>query len=142
MRKILFRGKCICDDKRNGYKKGEWIYGSLFIQPITNKVFIFDCVTDDKVSVNPETVGQCTRIKDYGGKYKAYEGDIVQDLDDGALGIIFWDEEEAGFMIEFDNVAVPVKNISYYQVVGNKWDNPELFKEWKRQKENIENERV
>lgn len=128
MRKILFRGKCICDDKQNGYKKGDWIYGSLFIQPTTNKVFIFDCVTDDKVSVNPETVGQCTRLEDYDGKYKAYEGDIVQDLDDGTLGIVYWDEEEAGFMIEIENCAVPAQDISYYQVIGNKWDNPELLK--------------
>lgn len=128
MRKILFRGKCICDDKRNGYKKGEWIYGSLFIQPTTNKVFIFDRVTDDKISVDPETVGQCTGIKDYSDKYKAYEGDIVQDLDDGTLGIVYWDEEEAVFMIEIENCAVPAQDISYYQVIGNKWDNPELLK--------------
>ena len=128
MRKILFRGKCIHDDKQNGYKKGEWIYGSLFIQPTTNKVFIFDRVTDDKISVDPETVGQCTGIKDYSDKYKAYEGDIVQDLDDGTLGIVYWDEEEAGFMIEIENRAVPAQDISYYQVIGNKWDNPELLK--------------
>lgn len=127
MRKILFRGKCIHDDKQNGYKKGEWIYGSLFIQPTTNKVFIFDRVTDDKVSVNPETVGQCTGIKDYSDKYKAYEGDIVQDLDDGTLGIIYWDKKEAGFMIEIENFAVPAQDISYYQVIGNKFDNPELM---------------
>lgn len=127
MRKILFRAKCIRDDKQNGYKKGEWIYGSLFIQPTTNKVFIFDCVTDDKIPVNSETVGQCTRLEDYDG-YKAYEGDIVQDLDDGTLGIVYWDEEEAGFLIKFDNVAVLAKDISYYQVIGNKWDNPELLK--------------
>lgn len=129
MRKILFRGKCIHDDKQNVYKKGEWIYGSLFIQPTTNKVFIFDRVTDDKISVDPETVGQCTGIKDYSDKYKAYEGDIVQDLDDGTLGIVYWDEEEAGFMIEIENCAVPAQDISYYQVIGNKWDNPELTEE-------------
>lgn len=129
MRKILFRGKCICDDKRNGYKKGEWIYGSLFIQPTTNKVFIFDRVTDDKISVDPETVGQCTGIKDYSDKYKAYEGDIVQDLDDGTLGIVYWDEEEAGFKISFEHWIVGIEDISYYQVIGNKWDNPELIEE-------------
>ena len=129
MRKILFRGKCICDDKRNGYKKGEWIYGSLFIQPTTNKVFIFDRVTDDRVSVDPETVGQCTGIKDYSDKYKAYEGDIVQDLDDGTLGIVYWDEEEAGFKISFEHWIVEIEDISYYQVIGNKWDNPELIEE-------------
>lgn len=129
MRKILFRGKCIHDDKQNGYKKGEWIYGSLFIQPTTNKVFIFDRVTDDKISVDPETVGQCTGIKDYSDKYKAYEGDIVQDLDDGTLGIVYWDEEEAGFKISFEHWIVGIEDISYYQVIGNKWDNPELIEE-------------
>ena len=126
MRKILFRGKCIHDDKQNGYKKGEWIYGSLFIQSTTDEVFIFD-FTDSKIPVDPETVGQYIGLEDYSSS-KAYEGDIVQDLDDGTLGIVYWDEEEAGFMIEIENCAVPAQDISYYQVIGNKWDNPELLK--------------
>lgn len=42
--------------------------------------------------------------------------------------LIYWDEEEAGFMIEIENRAVPAQDISYYQVIGNKWDNPELLK--------------
>lgn len=126
MRKILFRGKCIHDNKQNGYKKGEWIYGSLFIQSTTDEVFIFD-FTDSKIPVDPETVGQYIGLEDYSSS-KAYEGDIVQDLDDGTLGIVYWDEEEAGFMIEIENCAVPAQDISYYQVIGNKWDNPELLK--------------
>ena len=35
------------------------------------------------------------RIEDYSDKYKAYEGDIVQDLDDGTLGIIYWDKKRS-----------------------------------------------
>lgn len=126
MREILFRGKAIKDGE---YKKGSWIYGSLYRSAVDDKEYIFNCGTDDKVLVDPETVGQCIGIKDYGGKYKTYEGDIVQDLDDGTLGIVYWDEEEAGFKISFEHWIVPIEDISYYQVIGNKWDNPELVKE-------------
>ena len=30
-------------------------------------------------------------------------------------------------MIEIENFAVPAQDISYYQVIGNKFDNPELM---------------
>lgn len=136
MRKILFRGKCIHDDKQNGYKKGEWIYGSLFIQSTTDEVFIFD-FTDSKIPVDPETVGQYIGLEDYSSS-KVYEGDIVQDLNDAALGVVYWDEDEAQFIFEFDDCSLGGTDNYYYQVVGNKWDNPELLEEWKRQKDDIE----
>lgn len=135
MREILFRGKAVKDDE---YKKGSWIYGSLFINSVDDEVYIFDCGTNDKVLVNPETVGQCIGLEDYGGKYKVYEGDIVQDTNDAVLGVVYWDEDEASFMIEFDDCLIQATYINYYQTVGNKYDNPELLEQWERQKDDIE----
>lgn len=130
MREFKFRGKIIDHRTRFlktlGYKVGDWIYGENIsvehddIDP--NKIHVFIC----GIRVYPDTVGQCIGLEDYSDKYKAYEGDIVQDLDDGTLGIIYWDKKEAGFMIEIENFAVPAQDISYYQVIGNKFDNPEL----------------
>lgn len=129
MRKNKFRGKY------KNWAKDIWVYGNLCTW--LNKAFIFENDIHRFNIVRPETVGQCTNLKDYGGTYEVYEDDIVQDLDDATLGLVYWDEEEAGFMIEFDSVVVPAKDMSCYQVVGNRWDNPELFKEWERQKEDI-----
>jgi hypothetical protein len=130
MREFKFRGKIIDHRTRFlktlGYKVGDWIYGENIstehddIEP--DKIHVFIC----GIRVDPNTVGQCIGLEDYGGKYKAYEGDIVQDLDDATLGLVYWDEEEAGFKISFEHWIVGIEDISYYQVIGNKWDNPEL----------------
>lgn len=128
-RTILFRGK-VSEDDELGYKKGEWVKGSLFIDDIEGETYIFDCGTNDKVKVDPKTVGQCTGLEDYSNKYEVFEDDIVQDLDDGTLGIVYWDEAEAGFMIEFDDYVVSAEDMNYYQIVGNKWDNQELFEDY------------
>ncbi len=142
MREILFRGK---DINTNKWCYGGYVRKVLFKNTKDEKIrhYIFDGENAGPIvmhEVNPETVGQCTRLEDYSGKYKAYEGDIVQDLDDGTLGIVYWDEKEAGFMIEIENCTVPAQDISYYQVIGNKWDNPELLEQLERQKENTEGE--
>ncbi|WP_295282134.1 YopX family protein [Veillonella sp.] len=128
-RTILFRGK-VSEDDELGYKKGEWVKGSLFIDDIEGETYIFDCGTNDKVKVDPKTIGQCTGLEDYSNKYEVFEDDIVQDLDDRTLGIVYWDEAEAGFMIEFDDFVVSAKDMNYYQIVGNKWDNPEFFEDY------------
>lgn len=128
-RTILFRGK-VSEDDELGYKKGEWVKGSLFIDDIEGETYIFDCGTNDKVKVDPKTIGQCTGLEDYSNKYEVFEDDIVQDLDDRTLGIVYWDEAEAGFMIEFDDFVVSAKDMNYYQIVGNKWDDPELFEDY------------
>lgn len=130
-REILFRGKILNNLEHGiGYAKDEWVYGSLFVSSIDCAVYIFEINTDNKIKVDPKTVGQCTGLEDYSNKYEVFEDDIVQDLDDRTLGIVYWDEAEAGFMIEFDDSVVSAEDMNYYQIVGNKWDNQELFEDY------------
>lgn len=151
MREILFRGKT-----KNGqwvygcYYKQKQFYGE--------KVEC-DCiiVTDDILSndlgldyeeVIPETVGQFTGLYDKNGK-KIFEGDIVK-LEEG-----FWEaaynavliEEEEWYAVYYDDGRarydlktqdnnLEFKRVAWQQlvggiveIIGNKWDNPELLKE-------------
>lgn len=128
-REILFRGKILNNIEHGiGYAKDEWVYGSLFVSSIDCAVYIFEINTDNKIKVDPKTVGQCTEFMD--NNYFVFEGDIVQDKDDGALGIVCWNKDEAGFEIEFCDETEPMEDIDFYYLIGNKWDNPELFKDY------------
>lgn len=126
-RTILFRGK-VSEDDELGYKKGEWVKGSLFINDIEGETYIFDCGTNDKVKVDNNTVGQCTGYMQ--NNSFVFEGDIVQDKDNGDLGIVYWNEDKAGFEIEFCDETEPMEDIDFLDVIGNKLDNPELFKDY------------
>ena len=133
MRDILFRGKRVRD--------GEWEFGSfvspnMITAPMGEEIYGSDIV-------DPETVGEYTGLTDKNGNC-IFEGDIVRLYDtwgewravvefgnpngvytwgwqlkpisktDASTDILCWVEmEEAG---------------AFCEVIGNKWDNPELLK--------------
>lgn len=129
MRKIIFRGKRV--------DNGEWILGSLIKvrmgRVISWIIFKSDfAVKGDGVKslgharVDPETVGQCTGLKDMNGKW-IFEGDIVRNGKEN--GKIEYSETEAVFQVVFD---VWLTDFGHYygaefEVVGNIHDNPELL---------------
>ena len=135
MREIEFRGKRLFDNK--------WFYGYLFIWYDVNGKEFYDLLDKkEEVIVNhigqtypamyeikKETLGQYTGLKDKNGK-KIFEGDIVK---------AFYFEKEVIGKIEFiyGTFALTNSGISDNQlfifekleVIGNIYDNPELFKE-------------
>ena len=140
MREIKFRGKRI--------KNGEWVYGDLLQKNSGRKVIMTNLHTwgdnpDDVepygeyITVDPNTVGQYTGIKDKNGK-EIYEGDIVKTpLLDPIFGDILADAW-CNALIRFNQGSFVV---SYYnshniylqdlcdkiELLGNIHDNPELL---------------
>lgn len=98
-----------------------------------------------RTDVNKETIGQYTRLKDKDGK-EIYEGDIVKihkhNFDygfkkdeigqikfiDGAFGFY---REESKNEYYFNDLATEsgYRELEYYEVIGNIYDNPELLEE-------------
>ena len=110
MREILFRGK--------GRDNGKWYEGDL--GTLAHKRFIDD--GKDNARVIPETVGQFTGLTDKNGK-KIFEGDIV------AMG------KGRAYEVKYNNgsyymdgIAIPIKFVDRFEVIGNIHDNPELLK--------------
>ena len=69
---------------------------------------------------------QFTGLLDKHGK-EIYESDIIND---GFGGTVFWDEHLAGFYIENSHAsALPMDHYKNIEVIGNRYQNPELIKE-------------
>lgn len=137
--RCLFKAK-ICN--------GEWVAGFLHCKDdkwyISNKAgapFAFE--------VRPDTICQCTGLKDKNGKL-IWEGDIIlfqRDNDDcpfpdkdtkKRLGKVFYKDFRTTFAIEMgksgsgslnDDLWKYVQNGNRVEVIGNIFNNPELIKE-------------
>lgn len=135
-RKIKFRGKRI--------DTGEWVYGDLIENQ--GRYYIYYATSDTTLEneddtiivlaeeVDPDTVGQYTGKKDRNGK-EIYEGDIIGGSNGSINGyewpfklLIKWNDERC----EFNTPAWGyMDSTHYYNVIGNRWDNPELLEEGK-----------
>ena len=116
MREILFRGKRI--------DNGEWVegyYSYAHNDYNSEKHFIQDKITGIRIEVNPETVNQYTNIKDKNGK-KIFEGDIVGESWQG-----FYEINNI-LVAEIPNTIVNFIVGRDYKIIGNIYDNPELWR--------------
>lgn len=133
MREIKFRGRNI---------EGEWLQGDLINGKINNTPTAFIFPDDapnsyDRYSVNPNTIGQFTGLRDRNGT-EIYEGDIIGYHNPNIKHLIFYNERQARFMAalngDIDNDFVCVCGLddsrwnASKEVIGNIHDNPELLK--------------
>lgn len=126
--RYIFRGK-----GNPKYNDGEWYYG--YLEYDSSDYQIVDPEYGScKRTIIPETVGQCTGLKDKNGKL-IFEGDIVKDKDSGLFGkVIFATAADGfdgmtGFMV--DDVDDGLQNYNGFwhlvEVIGNIHDNRELL---------------
>lgn len=124
--RYLFRGKRI--------DTGEWVYGLPSCDE-DGEIEEIEVWSEDDInfySVDPETICQCTGIKDKNGKL-IWENDIVNCLTEDCSGYIGWNESEAGFYFNvlLEDGSFEEKHIYDYQdcieVIGNTFDNPDLL---------------
>ena len=127
--RFLFRGK----RKDNG----KWVEGNLlYTRTTTFGVVTEICTLEMSYQVIPDTVGQCTGLKDKNGK-PIFEGDIIKTKEYGRdighsnvnnfdiFKVIY---EPAVFRLE--NVRRGfnlVGNGNDFEIIGNIHDNPELL---------------
>lgn len=125
-RQILFRGK---SGKR--WIEGDYITANLIKGIGTKNLEVFP--------VRPETVGMLIPGKtDKNGK-RIFEDDILyyhseEDSSEEYL-LVYYDENMASFLLKSSMSEIPVdlEDLSVFEAVGNRWDNPELlvhFEKW------------
>lgn len=141
-REIKFRGKDIV--------MGEWVIGDLHTmcdRPHIHTAPSLFPYAGKRSFIDPDTVGQFTGLEDKNG-CKIFEGDIVRKTDItlgfSRVGQVVYNDKIAAFRLHVDNgvyterqgfEASDVYNdgkatidCKYeYEVLGNKWDNPELL---------------
>ena len=118
MREMLFRGKTIGN---------EWVYGNLIV--IGDCCFINKDMGFNK-TVIPETVGQYTGLKDKNGK-RIFESDIVN----CKTTIYFFENCKVVYrnslarycVVDTNELIYPMDEGFEYEIIGNVFDNPELF---------------
>jgi uncharacterized phage protein (TIGR01671 family) len=136
--RYLFRGKRI--------DNGEWVQDYLFDDGFENgRVFVGGLVIEkyngtacddwtvtgiNFCEINPNTICQCTGLKDKNGNL-IWENDIVETQYGKA--IVIWDKLE--WRIKWIDDLIWRKDLHYWandnswriEVIGNKFDNPELL---------------
>lgn len=125
--RYLFRGK---RKDGQGWIEGDLVHTRTTTQGVVTEIYTLDM----SYEVDPETVGQCTGLKDENGKM-IYEGDIVKGLfnfgleimsvctfKDGAFGLT---AKQCG---AYHFSAFTSLWEVQYEVIGNIHDNPNLLK--------------
>lgn len=130
--RYLFRAKRI--------DNGEWAKGSLFAEGKITKIIRGTCNTIgiEGVDVNPETICQCTGLKDKNGNL-IWENDVVGFWDTystengyaetDCIGKVVWDDETISFQVTNRLSAESYEVLDECSVIGNIFDNTELINE-------------
>ena len=128
--RYIFRGKRKSDS--------EWIYGALdsewALPPEERERYWISPAYLDDSFVIPETIGQCTGLKDKNGKL-IFEGDVVNALFDFEMpikSVCVFKDGSFGLLAkqhgaEHFHAFTSLCNIKY-EVIGNIHDTPNLFK--------------
>lgn len=116
MREIKFRGKDVYDN--------EWEYGGYMEFLGRPQIAYEDNGIVCHIDVDPATVGQFTGLRDKNG-VEIYEGDIVDTMALGMFEVIF---DCGAFRIAHGCIKFTMIEGSYYEVVGNVHNSPELLK--------------
>lgn len=111
---------------------GKWVYGGLHL---LSKMPHIHTDPFTKKSINIETIGQYTGLKDKNGK-EIYEGDIVKSIS-SKVGYVIFLQQEMGYVVVWDNCDTRLGHRNRgggydcdgsIEVIGNIYDNPELVK--------------
>lgn len=136
MREIKFRGKRI--------DNGEWAYGYLVggSDSLGEKRYITKGPVYQAIEVDLETVGQFTGYCDDMYNGDVYEGDIVKIAEDnsGEEYVTKIRHEQGAFVVDVNGEDFDITALGWaidiwdnngdeWEIIGNKWDNPELLEE-------------
>ena len=125
--RYLFRGKRA--------DNGEWVVGDLMQWNDGTMRICVEDGDDSKITrtVIPETVGQCTGLKDKNGKL-IFEGDILLFTNEDGEKTpyeVMWSKVQNAYMVSTDELGDTMdcwnKWGEYYEIIGNSHDNPELL---------------
>ena len=132
MREIIYRGKRI--------DNGKWVYGGVYrvhtvetqFNPTETKKFNYWIIGEDGKTnlINKDTIGQFTGLCDKNGT-KIWEHDILRGYRNND-SIVYWHEEQVGFDVKYlrnepCSYVFDKHSAALCEIVGNKFDNPELL---------------
>ena len=142
--RYLFRAKRL--------DNGQWVQGFICKKKYKSNKFYISCFHDKDdneqfFAIDPDTICQCTGLKDKNGNL-IWENDVVGFWDTystenghaemDCIGKVVWDDETISFQVTNRLYAESYEVLDECSVIGNIFDNPDLFQQCKEDEKNIE----
>ena len=127
--RYLFKGKTaqIVGTYNNGVENGVWVHGNLRFNAGKYTIFQFEFERADYVEyeIDPDTICQCTGLKDKNGNL-IWENDIINAISPNPDGELICVDSIVVNVIDY-NLMLNLYYADELECVGNIFDNPELL---------------
>jgi hypothetical protein len=129
IKRAIYRGKAIVNQKHHGIKAGDWVIGSFIQSNVDAPCIIFG--DGEQIEIDCDSLGQFITINEF--KQTLFDGDFlaleVNENNENNVGLIYFCEETLSYGVQDTFGSKHLLSQVIGKVIGNKFDNAAMLKQ-------------